>query len=376
VLLFSSLPCASHADAEPPPQTDEFLFAVKGHVKAFLITGRVPFEDRDFFETRDRLAVETDLELFRRLRLKLEYRGEAIGSLMGPSDFSSVKQESERDFLDLDWTAVDRRDLLVRHRLHRAVLSLDIQPFRMALGRQRIAWGTGKLWSPTDLFNPLNPLSLERGERRGADAVLASVALSPAAEVAAVYAPIADGTGRKAARLHATIQGRDVSLLAGARSGEWFLGGDFASPLGNALIRGEMLAAFKDNGNAAFQGVIAGEYTFPSSFGIVVEYFENGEGKSRWRDFELERLLRGEIVSLGKRFLGAIVGYDLTPLWRAETAVAQSLADGSTYINPRLAYAATANTEVAVSAGVTRGHAKSEFGRLPHLYYAELRWAF
>jgi hypothetical protein len=314
--------------------------------------------------------------MLQRLRLKVEYRVEAFGSLLGPEDLASVKRESRRDFLDLDWTLVDRGDLFMRHRLHRAALSLDMPPFRLAVGRQRIAWGTGKLWSPTDFFNPLNPLSLERSERRGADAALVALALGPEAEMTGVYAPQNNGSGRKAARVHATIQGRDVSILAGARPGAWFLGGDFASPLGNGLVRGEMITAFQDNGTAVFQGVIAGEYTFPNSLGIVMEYFENGEGKSRTREFELQRLLRGEIVSLGKRFLGAIVGYDLTPLWRAEVALAQSLTDGSTYMNPRLTYAVTANAEVGVGAGVTRGHARSEFGRLKNLYYADFRWAF
>lgn len=364
------------ADAEPLWQTDNLRLTVGGHVKAFLITGKSLSENRQFLETRDRLALEADLEVLQRLRLNVEYRLEAFGSLVGPSDFAQIGRESERDFLDLDWTLSQQGDLFMRHRLHRAVLSLELPPFRGAVGRQRISWGTGKLWSPTDLFNPLNPLSLERGDRRGADAALLTMALGPQADATVVYAPLAGASARRSARVHATIRGVDVSFLVGARAGEWFLGGDFASPLGEGLVRGEMITALKENGGAVFQGVVAGEYTFPNSLAIVVEYFENGEGKTHPREFEIQRLLRGEIVALGKRFLGAILGYDLTPLWRAEVAAAQSLTDGSTYLNPKLTYAVTANADVGIGAGIVRGHDRSEFGRLKNLYYAEFRWAF
>ncbi len=375
-ILLGGLWAAPVADAESLWQTEDLRLSAGGHVKGFLIGGQRLVEDREFLESRDRVALEADLEAFRRLRLKVEYRVEAFGSILGSADFAQIQRESERDFLDLDWTLMDEPDLFVRHRLHRAVVSLDVSPLRVAVGRQRIAWGTGKLWSPTDLFNPVNPLSLERGERRGADAALATLALGSQVDVTGVYAPLADGSARGAARGHATVRGVDISALAGARPGEWFLGGDFASPVGKGLVRGEAITAFKDDGRAVVQGVVAGEYTFPNSLGVVVEYFENGEGKARTREFEVRRLLAGEIVALGERFLGAIVGYDLTPLWRAEVVVLWSLTDGSSYVNPRLTYAVTPNAEVGVAAGVTSGRTGSEFGRLSDLYYAEFRWAF
>ena len=133
--------------------------------------------------------------------------------------------------------------MLGGHGLHRAAVSLDVSPLRLAVGRQRIAWGTGKLWSPTDLFNPLNPLSLERGERRGADAALATLTVGPQAEITGVYAPL-DGAARGGARTHATVRGWDLSALAGARSDDWFIGGDVAGPIGKGLIRGEGLTLY------------------------------------------------------------------------------------------------------------------------------------
>jgi len=305
----------------------------------------------------------------------VDYRIEAFGSILGPSNFAQLQEESKRDVVDLDWTLVDEPDFFARHRLHRAVLSVDASPLRLAVGRQRIAWGTGKLWSPTDLFNPLSPLSLERGERRGADAALATLSVGPQAEIAGVYAPL-DGAARGGARAHATVRGWDLSALAGTRPDDWFIGGDFAGPIGQGLIRGEGITFFDESGRTFFQGVIAGEYTFPNTLGIVVEYFENGKGKGRTRDYEIARLMRGEIVALGERFLGTIMGYDLTPLWRAEVAALWSLTDHSTYLNPRLTYSVTTNVEVGVAAGITSGSDLSEFGRISNLYYADFRWAF
>jgi len=157
---------AGKTEAEPLWQSETARFSLSGHVKGFLISGRRLAEER-FLDSRDRVALDADLELLRKFRLKVDYRIEAFGSILGPSNFAQAQQEARRDVVDLDWTLVDEPDFFARHRLHRAVLSADVSPIRVAVGRQRIAWGTGKLWSPTDLFNPLSPLSLERGERRG-----------------------------------------------------------------------------------------------------------------------------------------------------------------------------------------------------------------
>lgn len=367
---------ARTADTAPLWQTDTMRLSATGHVKWFLSTGRTLAEDREFLASQERVALEANLEVHRHLRLKVEYRVEALASLRGAADLSQLRQRSRQNVLDLDGVLVDERDFFMHHFLHRAVASLDVAPMRVAIGRQRIAWGTGKLWSPTDLFNPINPLSLERGERQGADAALVALALGPQTDVTAVYAPLPNGAVRKAARVHTTIRGIDLSALVGTRPGAWFVGGDFASPVGQALLRGEGIVAFQEDGPVVFQGVMAGEYTFPNSLGVVVEYFENGAGKSRSQEFKLQRLLAGEILALGRRFLGAIVSYELTPLIRVEVAVLQSLTDRSTYVNPKLTYAVTANTELAVAAGVTQGASRSEFGRLLNFYYAEFRWAF
>jgi len=130
---------ARKAEAGPLWESENARFSLSGHVKGFVVGGRTLGEERRFLESRERLVLDVDLELLRRLRLKADYRIELLGSIVGPPTFAQVQEESKRDFVDLDWTLVDEADMFARHRLHRAAVSLDVSPLRLAVGRQRIA---------------------------------------------------------------------------------------------------------------------------------------------------------------------------------------------------------------------------------------------
>lgn len=92
--------------------------------------------------------------------------------------------------------------------------------------------GTGRLWRPVDLLNPLNPIALEREERLGVDAVLAEHKLGPLARVSAVYAPRHEsGQSSAALNWHSNTAGVDYSLIGGRFRRERVIGGDVATQL-------------------------------------------------------------------------------------------------------------------------------------------------
>lgn len=97
------------------------------------------------------------------------------------SDLNRVRLKSYLEFSDnmpLAFTAmVDNLtqwqddELTNRLELYRAFLSYQTDRSTVTLGRQRIPFGVGRIWNPTDVFNPINILSMEPEEREGTDSL-------------------------------------------------------------------------------------------------------------------------------------------------------------------------------------------------------------
>ena len=107
-----------------------------------------------------------------------------------------------------DANYVERGDVYGRHRLYRAAVTLTRGDVDLKLGRQRIAWGTGRFWSPLDILNPVSPLALEREERVGVDAALLEAKLGPLSRASLVYAPAPDRGPRQPRAAVARQRGR------------------------------------------------------------------------------------------------------------------------------------------------------------------------
>ena len=69
----------------------------------------------------------------------------------------------------------------------RAYSQMYFSKFDLTLGKQRIAWGNGLLWNPTDIYNPIDPFD-PKGEREGVSALHAYVPLTSTSSIVTVLA--------------------------------------------------------------------------------------------------------------------------------------------------------------------------------------------
>jgi hypothetical protein len=156
-------------------------------------------------------------------------------------------------------------------------------------GRQQVRFGSGKLWNPLDILNPITPFA-PGGESRskGVDAIRIDLYPMEALEWSFVgvprrcnnrfenNAPDADnsaGAGR--AKLVTGLA--DIAVLGGHVPGRWLGGADVNIDLVDGLLRGSMLYA-KPRNDQQEEDVLAGagyEYTFPGGVTIMLEYFYN-----------------------------------------------------------------------------------------------------
>jgi hypothetical protein len=289
----------------------------------------------------NRLRLELKGKLSEGVALDLQYDNELLlGNYLRTGQFAAPKDPRPDQYWNLDRNYGEGGSWYGRHRLYRGNVTLSSGDTDLRLGRQRIAWGTGRFWSPVDLLNPLNPIALEREERPGVDAVLAEHKLGPLSRISAVYAPRQEsGESSAALNWHSNAAGVDYSLIAGRFRRERVIGGDVATQLGGAGMRAELTHNERDGRPAYRRAVLAMDYAFPNTLTLSGELFYNGAGAA-------DR-----------------VSYDFASLFAGR-------------ISPALILSLQTDLDLTLGAQLFGGSPGSEYARLNDVYYAQLQWFF
>ncbi len=331
--------------------------------------------------------VQTDLN---RLRLEWSWTAAALaayaaydqeifaGGGVASAEFKAAARRPEATYADAEAAILRRPRILWRHRLYRAWVSYDIPSLLLKIGRQRIAWGTGRLWNPSDRFNPVDPTALEPDEKTGVDSLYAEVRFSGTGALQAVAAPgrASHRTSRKLAlRVRDTLGEMDVSFLGGRIGVEKVFGGDFAANLWKGNLHAEILSA-REHGAPYTQATAGYEYTlknriFPAGLYLLGEYFFNGAAARVDVRPSVDRLFSRE-----RHQLGLAAGYDLSPLWRLDATLIADVVKGSVFISPRLGWSARENVQVTAFALLFGGHGGGEFSGRANVYALQLEAFF
>ncbi len=301
-----------------------------------------------------------------------------LGTRVMQPDFASVRHRQDAAWLDLDHVVVDRTHVYSDLSVYRATMSLRSSTATLTVGRQRIAWGTARFWSPADLFNPIDPLQVEGDIRQGVDAVQLEWAPGGVWRTSAVYAPQRP-TRRSslAARVAATLGGWDVAAFGGRIRGDWVGGGDAAGEWGGAGLRGEVTYTRRgEPGLTNAVRVAAGaDYAFRKLY-LVGEYFYNqgqlpcGSTAACVASYALAP--QAELFTRHRHFASAGATYDLTPLLKVETYAVVDVAGASLFVNPLLRYNVFTNVDVSAGAQLFGGARDGEFVGVPRLLFAQL----
>lgn len=326
----------------------------------------------------NRLRLELKGRVSENAALDLQYDNEVLfGNYLHTAQFAAQKDQRPDQLWNLDRNYGEGGSWYGRHRLYRGNVTLSSGDTDLRLGRQRIAWGTGRFWSPVDLLNPLNPIALEREERLGVDAVLAEHKLNPLSRISAVYAPRHEsGDSSAAVNWHANAEGVDYSLIGGRFRRERVIGGDIATQLGGAGIRAELTHSERDVGPAFQRAVLAMDYAFPSTLTLSGELYYNGAGTTNTAAYDFASLFAGRIQNVGRRYFGAYAGYEITPIVKWTNYLVLNLADRSRFYSPGLTFSLRTNVDFTIGTQFFGGRAGTEYDRFRDLYYAQLQWFF
>ncbi|MFQ6112733.1 MAG: hypothetical protein ACE5NG_01450 [bacterium] len=299
------------------------------------------------------------------------------GNFLATPDFALVDSVERPTFVDLEWTLTQGNQYNLRQILFRAFATIYTEKVQITLGRQRIAWGTGFAWNPTDLLNPFNPAAIELEEKKGVDAVHVAVPLGALSRFEAAYAP---GRNRlkssSAVRVSSNFLGYDVSVMGGDFQDDKVLGGDFAGYIGGAGFRGEFAYTWKQGNSNFFRAILNADYNFPHDFYAFIEFYYNGQGSTNKNNYDIGDLFSGQTFNLAQHYLAASVSKNLTPLLGLNFYGIININDRSYLAGPAFTYSLATNLEIAVSAYFFMGSNDTEFGAQQSSYFAFVQYYF
>lgn len=294
-----------------------------------------------------------------------------------------------------------RRPSVLIQNLDRAFLTWSPAAFDLYAGRQPLAFGSGRAVNPTDILAPYPFGTIDTEERRGVDALRLKAPNGEMGEFDAGWLPgrrWASGEGAGFLRGRGRIGGADLTLLAAAFRGNLMAGADIERPLGGAMLRAEAArvwaGSFGDRVTGEdFDRLTAGaEYIFDLLGGTDawLEYHYNGAGAAAPSGYAARAARtayrEANVYLLGRHYLAAGAGAQVSALVSAGLAVMANLGDGSFYATPSLDWNAAENLYLGAGALLPSGQRArfnglsaspaSEFGLYDRSFYASLRKYF
>jgi hypothetical protein len=370
--------------------------------------------DEDVFQSLTRIRTRLDVELTSGLRAVVVYDHEVESGELDTFEATLAAGFAQDDFFDAEWTVESHADVEWRHLFYRGYLELESERLDVSIGRQRIAWGVGRLWNPIDRFNAIPPLAIQGDQSRGVDSVDARFSFDGFHSLQAVYAPGPNRDhARYALRYHGVVLDSDVSLLGGVFEEAPTAGADFARNLGDAAIRFEVVytrphhevwkieSSERRRLDDFVQGVASVDYTIDFADGIyvLVEHLYNGNalgfGSGRAgsllplfeaTDVPPSPLLAGlpgpfptagsdalfgssRVVTNAENQTGVLVGGDITPDLRLDLLSIWDWNGESAAFFPTLTYTGLDALEVTLGVQTFAGPRRSQFGAAETFFY-------
>ncbi len=249
---------------------------------------------------------------------------------------------------------------------------------RVSLGLQKVSMGVGRLWNPTDLFNPKNPLALEPDEVYGVLALAYTYSLGELSQLTLVAAEREDHSHKYAGRIKGFLRVADVALNVVRADDVTMVGYEVEGEWGESgiALRSEG-GWFHDRllGQSFFQGIAGVDYTFENSLSLTLEWLHSSRS---FADAPLLALVSGTPANLVRSggYGGVAIGYEFDALLYGTFTTIVSAGDGSRFCSPVLSYSLADDATLGAGALLYGGASGSEFGDYEPTWYVNLKITF
>ncbi len=304
------------------------------------------------------------------------------GTLLASQRTAVSNLVAKDELLDMTWDLNEKENFLWRENFYRAYAETHLSHLDFTLGRQRVAWGQGRIWSPTDVINPYNPLSIEREERPGSDLADARWNFSALSYLEGVYAPKKDADWDKSillGKFRGNLLSMDYEFVGGKRGKEDLVGVSHSAQVLEGSLRSEAVYNFDSEVRRDFAKAVVSydrSFSVPNTLYFLGEYFYNGIGESGKDDYFKVVLNPQDQSFLGRDYFGFGATYDITALLKFECYGIMNLNDGSFFAGPKISWQMMQNWDFSAGVQVFNGRDRSEYGNVRDLGFLQVQWFF
>ena len=331
---------------------------------------------KDNFTNISRIRIRPQFYIGDNVRINIEYEITSL-YMNSLSEFNLLSStgKTNRQLVNLSKNFINNDKFVINHFIDRLYFRYGFAEGNIIIGRQRISWGTGRVWNPTDLFNPINPANFSKIEKDGADAISFKYIFGSFTDLQLVYNPLDEiGKSNFGGRFRTNLDEYDISLMGGRFDEDYVIGADFAGNLYDAGVRGEGIYAL--SGESYYKIILGIDFQFTPELYALAEYHYNGEGKTVKLDYELLKLVRGEILNLNRNYLAVSGSYLLTPLINLTISNTLNLNDKSGYLGFSGNYSLISNLDLTAGIQITYGDQFSEYWYYPASFYFKCDYYF
>ena len=267
---------------------------------------------------------------------------------------------------------------IIQHRIDRLAWTYSADWGTITMGREAVTWGNGLLFNPMDLFNPFSPSDIEREYKTGDDLIFIQTS-GQTWDTQFIAVPrrhsqsgnVEMETSSIGLKTHYFGDEIEYDLLAAWHYDEPVAGLGMIGYLGQAAWRADLISIFHDHGESTITGILNLDYSWTwgnkNCYGLL-EFFYNSGGysgnylKALNNPNLAPRLNRGEVYTLGKRYLAGTCQIELHPLVNFFNTAIVNLDDPSGQFIPRLVWEPRQNLQILIGANFYFGSANTEFG--------------
>ncbi len=301
---------------------------------------------------------------------QLMYRhGDLLSQRDSEADsLNSLPGGDESRALDLSWSVHSGASQSLWHRFDRLSVGWSNRRWRIRLGRQASSWGNGLIFQPADALNPFSPVAVDTEFKPGDDMLLVEHRFASGQDVQAIAVARRDAnsdlrgaSGSYGVKWHTPVGESDLELFFMRHYADEVFGAGFAQPVGDLLLRADVIVTRSEAGAHRVSAVINSDATFvwgETQANLLVEYFLNGFGEDAPRLDSLrqglrDRLRRGELANVGKQYLACSLRLTPDLRWNYGGLLLANLDDGS--VLAQMGIALLPSDYSSIDLGVTFG---------------------
>ena len=370
-----------------------------GHAKYLFLLNTFP-DDSLFLDYVDTPSVDHNGDL----RLKFDWQADNISFV---TDYQVIAQYGDSVTLSnnlpdnpiiptrvpnddnrlFDLTRVISQDnnSVLAHRLDRLYIDVTGENAVARFGRQAVSWGNGLIYTPMDFFNPFDPAAVDKEYKTGDDMLYGQYLQQNGNDLQAVWVirrnsngDVSSDVDSVATKYHGFTSDYEFDLLLAEHYDDKVFGIGGISSMGGAIWRGDITLTRTYNTLSQTENVTSLvtslSYSWISwghNISGIVEYFYNGFGQSDG-DYSpaalasnpdlTERLIRGELFTLGRHYLAASAMVEMTPLWLLTPNVFVNASDGSFLAQLVSSYDLKQDWQLLAAISLPVGPAGTEYG--------------